>query len=1031
MSLKGILSTALGSVALFFLSGVFIISSFASSSTSYQLDGQLQDVNDSVSTNYSLCSRLPYATSSGSSTSYQLMPKLDCALQAAVATPPPGGGGRPRFRCGNSILELTEQCDDGNRDDGDGCSFYCRLEYCGDGIVQSGIGEQCDDANSNDGDGCSSQCVIESIVSGTTGGSGGTGGTSGTGGSGSTSGGSGSGTATGTGGTGTSAVLPLRPSAPVCGNGILEAGEQCDDGNSLSGDSCSTLCSIEDSNGLPVEPENPEDPEAVENPEEPENSEDPQNEESDLDDEILQSVCGNGQKESGEECDDGNLTNGDSCSNICRLEIQLADIPLATILPPPTIQVPGRTPVVPYVPPAFPGDALIGSEYLTNDITTLFYERFEGGSGDYDIYVFDRDKQYDVTVKEISDGYFAFQSDEDFEDGYYVVDVIDKQDRSKFRRLLLEVRKQERIESPELLTLDRQDIEGEELDMIDLGSLSETPVITGRTPLNATVAMYSTLLDEVFIVYTDESREFELVYPRALPAGETEVLHFVAHYENGHVSREQKITFTVLGGLKGAALEDQRDPFNALFWAFITTVSLIVLSAGFMSFAFTRLGVSASSSLVFGGFVRKAMKWFIASLVMAALLAFYIIDAFALTTTPNLIPYEGVLKDAGGVAVIVSQDIRFSFWLDADFTDVVDRDGAGAIPVAAPGNSGFTEVHTVVPDSTGFFQVDIGSIGGTIPDFITTSHLFLQVEVKPTGSPDTSYETLDIDGVDNAIDRQALGTMPYSRNSDFIDNRELGENSGDIAILGVGDVFPTQFIPGGTDVDNFIIDADDDAPGNIQLSFGAIINNQILEWDPNGVAAADGWFNFTDDVNIGGDLSITGTVNGVTIGPKNKTLQLQAEYPNAVVNQDGTDNRGKLEGFFIDTDGAAAPDNFNYYQWTTQRATLQDLDLIVRVRLPDDFTAFQAVPMVLRYRTSDGVIANNRVDLSVDDTTGTTVAGITGNAALASPTFTTTDITLPGGTFTAGEEITIIIKLTSLTGAFAQVADLDIHYVGQ
>jgi cysteine-rich repeat protein len=64
-------------------------------------------------------------------------------------------------------------------------------------------------------------------VSGTSG-SGGKGGSSGKGGAGGSSGGSGSG---GKGGAG-----------PVCGNGVLEAGEVCDDGNTLFGDSCSPTC---------------------------------------------------------------------------------------------------------------------------------------------------------------------------------------------------------------------------------------------------------------------------------------------------------------------------------------------------------------------------------------------------------------------------------------------------------------------------------------------------------------------------------------------------------------------------------------------------------------------------------------------------------------------------------------------------------------------------------------------------------------------------------------------------------------------
>src|SRR5260370_35116845 len=33
--------------------------------------------------------------------------------------------------------------------------------------------------------------------------------------------------------------------ARVCGNGIIEQGEQCDDGNAIPGDGCSGVCQIE------------------------------------------------------------------------------------------------------------------------------------------------------------------------------------------------------------------------------------------------------------------------------------------------------------------------------------------------------------------------------------------------------------------------------------------------------------------------------------------------------------------------------------------------------------------------------------------------------------------------------------------------------------------------------------------------------------------------------------------------------------------------------------------------------------------
>lgn len=61
--------------------------------------------------------------------------------------------------CGDGIVALGEECDDGANDGGyNECGPGCRRgEYCGDGIIQAGH-EDCDDGNANDGDGCGSAC---------------------------------------------------------------------------------------------------------------------------------------------------------------------------------------------------------------------------------------------------------------------------------------------------------------------------------------------------------------------------------------------------------------------------------------------------------------------------------------------------------------------------------------------------------------------------------------------------------------------------------------------------------------------------------------------------------------------------------------------------------------------------------------------------------------------------------------------------------------------------------------------------------
>lgn len=62
-----------------------------------------------------------------------------------------------------------------------------------------------------------------------------------------------------------------------CGNGIIDPGEECDDGNTINGDRCSSICQIEP-------------------------------------------YCGDGNLDLGEQCDDGNNINGDGCSSLCRIE---------------------------------------------------------------------------------------------------------------------------------------------------------------------------------------------------------------------------------------------------------------------------------------------------------------------------------------------------------------------------------------------------------------------------------------------------------------------------------------------------------------------------------------------------------------------------------------------------------------------------------------------------------------------------------------------------------------------------------------
>ena len=102
---------------------------------------------------------------------------------------------------------------------------------------------------------------------------------------------------------------PECPTCPFCGDGEVDAGEECDDGNTVGGDGCSSDCTLEPFCGDG-------------NVDSGEQCDDGNNVDGDgcQADCTFEPVCGDGRVDAGEECDDGNLASGDGCDDECRIE---------------------------------------------------------------------------------------------------------------------------------------------------------------------------------------------------------------------------------------------------------------------------------------------------------------------------------------------------------------------------------------------------------------------------------------------------------------------------------------------------------------------------------------------------------------------------------------------------------------------------------------------------------------------------------------------------------------------------------------
>jgi hypothetical protein len=290
--------------------------------------------------------------------------------------------------------------------------------------------------------------------------------------------------------------------------------------------------------------------------------------------------------------------------------------------------------------------------------------------------------------------------------------------------------------------------------------------------------------------------------------------------------------------------------------------------------------------------------------------------AGAANTVPQQLVYNGHLLSPSGTPITTPHTVRFSIW---NSSDIVTGDiSTGNINTLAGTYLDWQEEHTVTPDSSGYFSIDLGSV---TPLFSVVSisasdlqSMFLQIEVKGSTEPNTSYEALDIDASNSIRDRSPVLSVPFALNADYLDQREIGTGSGDIALLSDGGVFAPSIIPGGTFSNIFTIDFDNTSATDVTLQFGGTLA-KTLKYDQ-----LNSYFAFNDDVHITGDLFVTGLINGVDItslvAPTSQ-LRVSSDGPLTVAITAGSYRINGVTTDYAGAAGIAVPDNQTTYVYFT------------------------------------------------------------------------------------------------------------------
>lgn len=397
--------------------------------------------------------------------------------------------------------------------------------------------------------------------------------------------------------------------------------------------------------------------------------------------------------------------------------------------------------------------------------------------------------------------------------------------------------------------------------------------------------------------------------------------------------------------------------------------------------------------------------------------------SFAAHAENGALRYQGRIKDDQGAYAVGDYTFRFSMWQNpnAEVGDISN----GEININAVHYLGWQEQKPLILETgdEGLFLFFLGSANPLPTDLFTgNNHVYLHVDVKTTGQPDSTYEQIDA-SLDTNKTRRSFSPVPYAKNSDKLDSRHAGFDPGNVPYVKEDTgMLPENIIPGGTNLNTFILDKDGDAAANdtLALQFGGALA-KTLSW--NGMLDQ---FEFNDTVSITGDLIVSGTINNVTFGPKPFIDTLTPEYPNSIFVADGSDNNGSMH----EETETEAGNVHQMLRWETIQSSLQDYGVQIKYTLPTTFISFEETnPIALSYKT-DGIDTVSKIDFTLEKegalgTDQLQSAGI----ALSGNTWTTSEFALDDQTiWAAGDTLIFYTNLMASQNGDARISNLEIRY---